>query len=141
MQNSIKQMDRRKCFYCIIWSAGLLTTSLYNMWCKGIGAFDFSGKKLADATGDYIFPMTMAMTLYLIDVIYNVTKPNFNTPKQTVWILISLVLFMVLFVTSLMVSPDYLSFILCIMSWLSLTLLKFKTTEGYNKIPYRISDR
>lgn len=111
------------------------------MWCKGIGAFDFSGKKLADATGDYIFPMTMAMTLYLIDVIYNVTKPNFNTPKQTVWILISLVLFMVLFVTSLMVSPDYLSFILCIMSWLSLTLLKFKTTEGYNKIPYRISDR
>lgn len=89
--------------------------------------------------GLYIMPMVMAMALYLLDVTYiiNLNKSNLSG-KMVVRVLSALLVFMVSFVLSMFVNKKCLGWVFLIISWISLSMMKFQTTENevneYRKI-------
>lgn len=123
--------------YCIIWSVALFVVTFYGLLSQE-KAFDFTGKDLLPVAQTHIMPMIMAMTLYLWDVLYNVSMRRLNDEKSTFWILLMIILFLGFFVFSILVNDNTIGWILFIGSWLSLTMLKFKTTESEQVQPYQI---
>lgn len=129
-----------KIIYCVCWSIGLFFATFYSLFNEE-SVFNFSEKQLLPVAKSIIMPMIMAMALYLCDVIYNNFHIKQTTDRhQVFWILLSITLFMVLFVFSLLVNKNIVGWLLFIFSWLCLLLLKFKTTESKEIIPYEISE-
>lgn len=127
-----------KIFYCFLWFVLLFFVTLYGFFSSGAN-FVFENETFSDMFGLYIMPMVMAMALYLLDVTYiiSLNKNNLNG-KMVVWILSTIFVFMVSFVLSIFVNRKCLGWVFLIISWMSLSVMKFQTTENevnkYRKI-------
>lgn len=84
--------------------------------------------------------MIMAMLLYLWDVMYNVSLKRDNNGSLILWILGTIILFLGFFVFSLLVNNNFWGWTLFGAAWLSLTVLKYKTTEDEQSSPYIITE-
>ena len=84
--------------------------------------------------------MIMAMTLYLFDVMYNVSLRKSNNDNVVLWMLGTVIVFMAGFVASILVNDNFWGWSFWGMAWLSLTVLKFVTTEDEESTPYIISE-
>lgn len=127
-----------KVFYCFLWSVMLFFVTFYVFFCSGAN-FIFENETFGNMFGLYIMPMVMAMALYLLDVTYiiNLNKSNLSG-KMVVRVLSALLVFMVSFVLSMFVNKKCLGWVFLIISWISLSMMKFQTTENevneYRKI-------
>lgn len=101
--------------------------------------FQVYRERITTNSPNHIMPMIMAMTLYLLDVLYAISMRKSNQDKSLFWILSTIIVFMVTFVFSLLVNCNVLGWVLFILSWLSLTILKFQTTES-EQSPYLITE-
>ncbi|WP_297674445.1 hypothetical protein [uncultured Bacteroides sp.] len=129
-----------KCLYCILWSVGLFVATFYCLLAQDEEAFDFTGKELLPIAQSHIMPMIMAMALYLWDVLYSLSMQKMNRDRSLFWILAMIIVFMITFVSSILVNCNVLGWVLFILSWLSLTILKYQTTENGQTFPYPISE-
>lgn len=129
----------KKSIYCTIWSVALFVATFYSLF-KQDQAFVFDSKYLLDVAQSHIFPMIMAMTLYLMDVMYNVSLRNNNESSIVLWILGTIIIFLTAFVMSLLVNGNVAGWGLFGIAWLSLTALKYKTTEDEKSTPYIITE-
>lgn len=127
-----------KLIYCTLWSVGLFVATFYGLFNVD-QAFDFTGSSLLSTAQSYIMPMIMVMTLYLFDVLYEISTHRHCAMNTILWILLTLIVFMLSFVFSILVNRNALGWALFILSWASLTVLKFQTTgEGIS--PYQIME-
>lgn len=127
----------KKLIYCALWSVALFVSTFYSIIGK---EFVFDDKLLLDVAKSHIFPMVMAMTLYLVDIMYSLSIKKSNNDNIILWILGTIIVFMCSFVVSLLVNTNFWGWTLFIVAWLSLTSLKFVTTEDEESIPYIISE-
>lgn len=129
----------KKVLYCGMWSVALFVSTFYSLLGKE-QRFDFEGKLLLDVAQSHIFPMIMAMTLYLMDVMYAISLRKTNGEGLTMWLLGTIIVFLLSFVFALMVNSNLWGWMLFIVAWLSLTVLKFVTTEEGESMPYIIAE-
>ena len=129
----------KKLSYCIMWSTALFVTTFYSIIGQD-SAFYFEGKSFLYVANSHIFPMIMAMTLYLFDVMYSLSVKKSSNDNIIMWILGTIIVFMGGFVASLLVNDNKGGWALFIVAWASLTVLKFVTTEGRESVPYVISE-
>lgn len=129
----------KKIIYCTLWSIALFVSTFYSIICKE-HSFVFDGKMLLDIASSHILPMVMAMTLYLLDVMYGLSIKKSDNANLIQWILGTIIVFMGCFVTSLLVNDNIWGWFFFCIAWLSLTVLKFQTTEGKENIPYIITE-
>lgn len=128
----------KKIIYCTLWSMALFVATFYSIIGQE-SAFVFDGKLLRDVALSHIFPMIMAMTLYLVDVTYTALLGKI-TNNLVIWVLITVIVFMGGFVASILVNNNFWGWSLFGIAWLSLTVLKFVTTEDEESTPYIISE-
>lgn len=88
-----KMIMTKKIGYCFCWSVALFVATFYGIICQD-SAFLFQGKLLLDVANSHIFPMIMAMLLYLWDVMYNVSLKRDNNGSLILWILGTIILFL-----------------------------------------------
>lgn len=129
----------KKTIYCALWSMALFVATFYSIIGQE-SAFVFDGKLLRDVALSHIFPMIMAMTLFLFDVMYNVSLRKSNNDNVVLWMLGTVIVFMAGFVASILVNDNFWGWSFWGIAWLSLTVLKFVTTEDEESIPYIISE-
>lgn len=129
----------KKLIYCFLWSVALFVATFYGIIDQD-SAFLFKEKLLLDVARSHIFPMIMAMVLYLWDVMYNVSLKKDINGGLIFWILGTNILFMGTFVFSLLVNNNFWGWTLFGIAWLSLTVLKYKTTEDEQSSPYIIPE-
>lgn len=129
----------KKVLYCGMWSVALFVSTFYSLLGQE-QRFDFEGKLLLDVAQSHIFPMIMAMTLYLMDVMYAISLRKTNGEGLTMWLLGTIIVFLLSFVFALMVNSNLWGWMLFIVAWLSLTVLKFVTTEEGESMPYIIAE-
>lgn len=134
-----KMIMTKKIGYCFCWSVALFVATFYGIICQD-SAFLFQGKLLLDVANSHIFPMIMAMLLYLWDVMYNVSLKRDHNGSLILWILGTIILFLGFFVFSLLVNNNFWGWTLFGAAWLSLTVLKYKTTEDEQSSPYIITE-
>lgn len=130
----------KKLLYCTMWSVGLFVATFYSLLGQEGEVFDFTGKQLLTIAQSHIMPMIMAMALYLWDVLYSISLHKVNNDQSMFWTLLMIILFMVLFVFSMLANHNTIGWGLFLLSWLSLTILKYKTTEDEQTCPYQISE-
>mgnify|MGYP004580331011 CR=1 FL=1 len=128
-----------KTIYCLLWSVALFVATFYTIIGQD-NAFVFDKKLLLEVANSHIFPMMMAMVLYLWDVLYNVSLQKSNNDHLIIWILGTIIVFLGGFVFSLLVNDNFWGWSLFGIAWLSLTVLKFVTTEDEQSTPYVISE-
>lgn len=129
----------KKTIYCLLWSVALFVATFYTLIGQD-NAFVFDKKLLLEVANSHIFPMMMAMVLYLWDVLYNVSLQKSNNDHLIIWILGTIIVFLGGFVFSLLVNDNFWGWSLFGIAWLSLTVLKFVTTEDEQSTPYIISE-
>lgn len=129
----------KKVLYCGMWPVALFVSTFYSLLGQE-QRFDFEGKLLLDVAQSHIFPMIMAMTLYLMDVMYAISLRKTNGEGLTMWLLGTIIVFLLSFVFALMVNSNLWGWMLFIVAWLSLTVLKFVTTEEGESMPYIIAE-
>lgn len=134
-------MVKNKLIYCIIWSIGLFVATFYCLWPQRQDAFCFTDKEILPIAQSHIMPMIMAMALYLLDVVYNVSSQKAECSKKTFClILMMIIVFLATFVFSILINNNIYGWVLFITSWICLTVLKFITTDDGTTSPYKISD-
>ncbi len=129
----------KKIIYCTLWSVALFTATFYTLIGQD-SAFVFDGKLLLEVASSHVFPMIMAMMLYLFDVMYAASLRKSNNDNLVIWVLGTVIVFMGGFVASLLVNDNFWGWSLFGVAWLSLTALKFVTTEDEQSTPYIISE-
>lgn len=134
-----KMIMAKKIIYCTLWSVALFVATFYGIIGQE-AAFLFNGKEMLDVASSHIFPMIMAMVLYLWDVMYSVSLKRDINGGLIIGILGTIILFMGMFVFSLLVNNNFWGWTLFIAAWLSLTVLKFITTEDEQSSPYIITE-
>lgn len=72
----------------------------------------------------------MALALYMLDVMYSWYKTQANY-TQSMWTIGTVTFFLVSFVLSLLANNNVIGWIFFLSSWISLTVLKYKTTEDH----------
>lgn len=131
--------DFMKYIYCLLWSIGLFVATFYGLLVQE-NVFDFTDKELLSVAQSHIFPMVMAMALFLLDVLYGSIIRGEND-RLVFWTLLMVIAFMVTFVLSLLVNHNVSGWTFFVLAWLSLTILKFKTTDGGKKpCPHIVSE-
>lgn len=123
-----------------MWSVGLFVATFYSLLGQDSEAFEFTGKELLTIAQSHIMPMIMAMALYLWDVLYGLSLHKVNNDQAMFWTLLMIILFMVLFVFSMLANHNIVGWTLFMLSWLALTVLKYQTTEDEQTCPSQISE-
>ena len=129
---------KTKIVYCVIWSCGLFVATFYGL-LKQKDIFEFTEKLFLPVMQNYIFPMILAMALYLLDVLYNVTNDKSNGAIVG-WVLGTIILFMVFFALSMLVNENWAGWLFFSASWFSLTILKYKTTDCEKREIYKVME-
>lgn len=134
-------MVKKKLIYCTIWSIGLFVATFYCLLPQWKNAFCFTDKEVLSVARSHFMPMIMAMALYLLDVVYNISSQKVECSKKSFClILVIIITFMTIFVFSILINNNIYGWILFVVSWICLTILKFITTDDGTAIPYPISD-
>lgn len=123
-----------KFIYVIGWSIFLLMATFPIVNYKEI--FPLKLTSFADMMETYIYPMIMALTVYLADVVYAFVDEENRKKTTYVSISVGLILFFLLFFClSMCMTRPWLQVVFFALVWITLTGLKFvKTTE-----PARVS--
>lgn len=122
--------------YITSWSLGLLYATFPHLFDGGM-TFNFSKMSLIQAGEAYIFPLVMAMVLFLVDVIYGYIREMCDGQyTHVISVLIFLILFLLGFVFSMTFENQNVSFGCFIISWLSLSIMKFLKTDLYDVKKY-----
>lgn len=108
--------------YTLIWSLGLLFVSFLPLF-KG-GSLDFSTTPLEKFGETYMFPLTMSMCLFSIDVVYSFFH-------KRIWA-VPIISCIALFILTIGITVAFVQCYLCtvvsfIIGWISLTLMKYIT--------------
>lgn len=118
----IKLLGKQKnhILYVLFWSIGLFAATFYCF----IGEFSFGEMKTVtaiDLANDYLFPLFMAMALFLLDAMHEM---KCNGKQLTPSFLTCFILFVLATTFSIIVNDSKWGWVLFIASWLSLTALK-----------------
>ena len=120
----------RKTIYVIGWSLGLLFATFPNLF-QGEMVFQMSELPMKDIYKPYLFPLIMALSLFVSDVCYVFEQEkaaNCNTPKYITEVLILITVFLLGLTYS--ISSNDNSYIGFFVAWIALTIMKFlKTTK------------
>ena len=128
-----------KLIYCLLWSVALFVSTFYSLFNHVEKAFVFTDAKLLDVAQSHIMPLVMAMTLYIWDVVYNITLNN--SSKQTIIpVLLSILVFLVMMVFSILVNNNIWGWGLFCLAWVALSFMKYATTESLKSSTYIISE-
>lgn len=110
----------KRIIYVFLWSAGLFAASFYT-FC---GKFNFAAMSDISAmtmAKEYLFPLFMAMALFLLDALHEM---NENNRQITPVYFVCFILFILSTVFSILVNRVILGWGLFIIAWVSLTILK-----------------
>lgn len=130
-----------KFIYCSLWSVGLFFATFFGLIAHGNAVFDFTDKKILPVAETLIMPMIMAWVLYLWDVLYAVSKQAGENRKESdFWMLLMIIIFLVCFVLSIIVNQNTIGWILFLVSWVALTVLKYKTMDEEQGALYEIME-
>lgn len=122
--------------YIISWSLGLLYATFPHLF-DGEMSFDLRTMSLIEACDTYIFPFVMAMILFLIDVIYGYLQEMTDGHyTHVIGVIFFLIIFLLGFVFSICVKNPNIARICFIISWLSLSIMKYLKTEFHNRKRY-----
>ena len=120
----------KKIIYIIGWSLGLLFATFPNLF-QGEMNFQMSDLPMKDIYKPYLFPLIMALSLFVSDVCYvfeQEKSANCSTPKYITEVLILICVFLLGLTYSISSSNN--SCIGFIVAWIALTIMKFlKTTK------------
>lgn len=120
----------KKIIYVIGWSLGLLFATFPNFF-QGEMNFQMSDLPMKDIYKPYLFPLIMALSLFVSDVCYvfeQEKSANCSTPKYITEVLILICVFLLGLTYSISSSSN--SCIGFIVAWIALTIMKFlKTTK------------
>lgn len=129
-KRDIDDLTIRKIIYIILWSVGLFVATFYG-FC---GSFDFAEMKKMTAlkmANDYLFPLFMAMALFLLDAQYvMVTEGRQFTKAYSACV----ILFLLATVVSILVNNSVLGWVFFIGAWIALTVLKASMILDVNGI-------
>lgn len=130
-----------KLTYCTLWSVGLFFATFFGLVVHGNAVFDFTDKQILPVAESLIMPMIMAWVLYLWDVLYAVSKQTGENRKESdFWMLLMIIIFLVCFVFSIIVNQNAIGWILFLVSWVALTVLKYKTMDEEQGALYEIME-
>lgn len=122
--------------YIISWSLGLLYATFPHYFDGGM-SFDLRHMSLSDACDTYIFPIVMAMVLFLIDVVYGYIKEMIDGQyTHVIGVIICLILFLLGFIFSVSIENPNIAQFCFIISWISLSYMKFLKTDFHNPKKY-----
>ena len=116
----IDNLTIKKIMYVLLWSVGLFVATFYS-FC---GEFDFAAMSTMPAltmAEDYLFPLFMAMALFLLDAQYVMIsdgqqiKPVYSA---------CFTIFLLCTVFSILVDNCLFGWLLFIVAWIALTILK-----------------
>lgn len=129
-KRDIDDLTIRKIIYIILWSVGLFVATFYG-FC---GSFDFAEMKKMTAlkmANDYLFPLFMAMALFLLDAQYVMVTEGrqFTKPYSA-----CVILFLLATVVSILVNNSVLGWVFFIGAWIALTVLKASMILDVNGI-------
>lgn len=120
----------KKIIYVIGWSLGLLFATFPNFF-QGEMNFQMSDLPMKDIYKPYLFPLIMALSLFVSDVCYvfeQEKSANCSTPKYITEVLVLICVFLLGLTYSISSSNN--SCIGFIVAWIALTIMKFlKTTK------------
>lgn len=140
LQQKMKIMSW-KFIYCSLWSVGLFFATFFGLVAHGNAVFDFTDKQILPVAETLIMPMIMAWGLYLWDVLYTVSKQTGENRKESdFWMLLMIIIFLVCFVFSIIVNQNAIGWILFLVSWVALTVLKYKTMDEEQGALYEIME-
>lgn len=92
---------------------------------------------LVEACESYIFPFIMAMILFLVDVVYGYIKDMCDGQyTHVIGVIVFLILFLLGFVFSVSVQNQNTARVCFIISWVSLSVMKFLKTDLYDVKKY-----
>lgn len=123
MRNKSFYFDKltlNKISYIIIWSGALFVATFYAFF----GDFDFASMKTMtalDMATKYLFPLFMAMALFLIDAQYVMVTEG---RQFTITYSICFICFIIATVLSILVNNVLWGWVLFIAAWIALTVLK-----------------
>ncbi|MBR4854252.1 MAG: hypothetical protein IKU88_05945 [Alistipes sp.] len=119
----------KKIIYVIGWSLGLLFATFPNLF-EGNMNFEMSDLPMKDIYKPYLFPLIMALSLFVSDVCYvfeQEKSTNCSTPKYITEVLMLICVFLVGLTYS--ISSNDNSYIGFIVAWTALTIMKFLKTN------------
>lgn len=115
--------------YIVSWSLGLLYATFPHFF-DGEMKFDIRSKTMGEACDDYIFPFVMAMVLFLIDVNYGYIKEKLDGQyTNVIGVTSCLIVFLLGFVLSIYLVDPFFAKMCFIISWVSLSVMKFLKTD------------
>ena len=115
--------------YVFIWSAGLLYASFHKVF-EGVMNYNVASLTLPEIREQYIFPMVMALLLFLFDAIYSLEVDlEEGRSSHTIYLWICLCAFLIGFLLNIMYESECYSYIPFWISWIALTVMKFFSTN------------
>lgn len=119
----------KKVLYIIFWSGGLLWATFPD-FLEGKMSFDFNTMGYLCFFKKYLFPLLMALLLFLFDVIYAFYLESAKgSPKQVQPVMISGAGFILFFILSAYLSGTAYAPVFFLLSWLCLAIMKYFKTE------------
>lgn len=119
----------KKILYIIFWSGGLLWATFPD-FLEGKMSFDFNTMGYQCFFKKYLFPLLMALLLFLFDVIYAfyLETPK-GGPQQVQPVMISGAGFILFFILSAYLSGTAYAPVFFLLAWLCLAIMKYFKTE------------
>lgn len=118
----------KKIIYVIGWSLGLLFATFPNLF-EGNMNFEMSDLPMKDIYKPYLFPLIMALSLFVSDVCYvfeQEKSATCSTPKYITEVLMLICVFLLGLTYSISSSDN--SYVGFIVAWTALTIMKFLKT-------------
>lgn len=129
----------KKILYIIFWSGGLLWATFPD-FLEGKMCFDFNQMGYLCFFKKYLFPLLMALLLFLFDVIYAFyLESSKDGPQQVQPVMISGAGFILFFILSAYSSGTVCAPVFFMLSWLCLAAMKyFKTDKRPKAMPQQV---
>lgn len=119
---------RKKIIYVLFWSGGLLWATFPDLF-KGEMDFDFQAMTGVGFFKSYIFPLLMALLLYMFDVIYAFHLENGRgVPTRVIPVFILTAGFLLCFILSVACECTISAAIFFFLAWACLIGMKFFKT-------------
>lgn len=129
----------KKILYIIFWSGGLLWATFPDFY-EGKMSFNFNEMGYQGFFTKYLFPLLMALLLFLFDVIYAFyIESAKGAPQQVQPVMISGAGFILFFILSAYLSATEYAPVFFLLSWLCLATMKyFKTDKRSEAAPQQV---
>lgn len=124
----------KKLIYVVGWSAALFLATFPNL-IMGKMSLNFSVMEFSEVRDTYMFPILMAMALFVGDTVYIFIQEKYEGKEQkhVVWVIVMLCVYLFSFIFSLYGNGKF-GYIGLICAWSALTIMKFLKTEKCKRI-------